>query len=380
MFHSWVELDAEQLRSNVRAVRAAVPEHVSVVFVVKANAYGHGLESVARIASNAGVNWFATAYLDEAIRLRDIVPEANLLVLGVIEPHDAVEAHARSIVPVIANPDHARALHDAAKRGGFTLDVHLKIDTGMGRLGVEWDDTPSIAPLFAHPSPLHLTGVCSHFSEASPEQPDGAREQVRRFNHALQFLPRGLFRHMSSSRAALHFPEWDYEGIRQGIVLYGYGADALEGRFHTRPVLQWKTRIMQVKPVPANYTVGYMSTHTTTRPTRIATLAVGYADGFNRALSNRGHVLIHGHRCPVIGRVSMNWITVDLGCEIPAQAGDEAVLIGCQGDEAIWASEISRRCRTIPYEILTSIRDSIDRRVINHDAQLRAAPHAEPPL
>jgi alanine racemase len=242
-----------------------------------------------------------------------------------------------------------------------TLPVHFKIDTGMGRLGIQWDDVETTVPELLKSGGIEPTGVCSHFATVNPQSPNDAINQVNRFKHALLFLPNNLFRHFSSSRAAFYFPEWDFSGIRQGISLYGYGTEDPKGRFRTEPILQWKTRIIQIKSVPAGYRVGYVGTHTTEYPTRLAVIAVGYADGYNRALSNRGDVLVRGKRCAVVGRVSMNWVTVDLGPDLPAEVGDEVVLIGEQGKDAIWASELSRICRTIPYEILPSINASIER-------------------
>lgn len=362
MYHSWVEINLGTLKKNVQTLRSSVPEDVSIIFVVKADAYGHGLEPVVKAAANAGIDWFAVAYLDEALRVRSVLPDANILILGVLEPADLKAVHENRITPIIANLDHGLAIAEQAKALNIPFSAHLKIDTGMGRLGVQWDDAEAAASQLQENGFLKLTGACSHFSAVEPKTPDGAREQVRRFDHALQFLPKNIFRHLSSSRAALYFPEWDYNGIRQGIVLYGYGANDPQGRFHTQPILQWKTRVVQIKSVPAGYRVGYVGTHVTEYPTQIAIIAAGYADGYNRTLSNRGDVLVRGRRCAVVGRVSMNWIAIDLGPDLDAEVGDEVVLIGEQGDDAIWASELSRICRTIPYEILTSIHPSIERR------------------
>jgi alanine racemase len=361
MYHSWVEIDLGRLKENVHALRQSIPENVRIIFVVKANAYAHGLEPVAKAAAEAGIDWFAVAYMEEALRLRNVLPDAHILVIGVLEPEDVQIAAENRILPIIANLEHGQALAAEAERLQLTLPVHLKVDTGMGRLGVQWDDVKATAELQEYPS-LKITGICSHFAAVDPGHPVQASDQVQRFSHTLQGLPENIFRHISSSRAALYFPEWDFDAVRQGIVLYGYGADDPKGRFHTCPILQWKTRIVQIKSVPAGYSIGYVGTHVTEHPTRIAILAVGYADGYNRALSNRGDVLIRGRRCTVVGRVSMNWIAVDLGPDLNARVGDEAVLIGEQGDDAIWASELSRICRTIPYEILTNINASIERR------------------
>lgn len=364
MYHSWVEVDLNRLKDNVKALRASIPADTSIIFVVKADAYGHGLQPVARAAAEAGIDWFAVAYIEEALAVRAVLPDVNILVIGVLEPGDVAAAHEQRITPIVANREHGLALAAAAREQGITLRVHLKVDTGMGRLGVQWDDVEEAVQAFGAAGGLRIDGVCSHFSAAEPKKPAGAHEQVRKFEHALQCLPTGIFRHLSSSRAALCFPEWDYDAVRQGIVLYGYGAEDPAGRFHTRPILQWKTRIVQIKRVPAGYSVGYVSTHTTSAPTKLAVLAVGYADGYNRALSNRGDVLVRGRRCRVVGRVSMNWVVIDLGPDLDAQVGDEAVLIGEQGRDAVWAKELSALCRTIPYEILTDISPAIERRFI----------------
>ena len=364
MEHSWVEINLGQLRKNVRAAQTAVSPGTEIIFVVKANAYGHGLLPIARAAAEEGVSWFTVVYLDAAIALRDALPDANLLVLGYVSPDSIDLLLEKRILPIVTDLDHGLALAAAARGRGKVLDVHLKVDTGMGRLGIQWDEVASAVQKLASAGGLNLAGVCSHFAKVEPNDPSAAERQAERFKVALDALPENVFRHLSSSRAALYFPEWDFDGVRQGIDLYGYGASDPARRFLTEPVLEWKTRVVQVKKVPANFSVGYYGTHVTEYPTQIATVAVGYADGYNRVLSNRGDVLINGRRCAVVGRVSMNWITVDAGPDADVKVGDEVTLIGRQGSEAIWASELSQICRTIPYEILTSIDSSLERRVV----------------
>ncbi len=360
MNRSWVEVNLGQLKSNVRSLCDAIP--AQIIFVVKADAYGHGMIPVARAAAEEGVNWFAVAYLEEALQLREALPDVNILVLGCIFPERMGEILEKRITPIITDLEHGLSLADAARALGQTLSAHLKVDTGMGRFGVQWDEVEEAAKALSDAGGLELTGVCSHFAKVESKTPTDALLQVKKFNEALRILPDGIFTHLSSSRAALYFPEWDFDAVRQGIVLYGYGAQDAAGRFQTQPILQWKARVAQVKSVPAGFSIGYYGTHVTEAPTQIATLAVGYADGYNRALSNRGDVLIGGKRCAVVGRVSMNWITVDLGPDADVKVGDEAVLIGEQGGEAIWANELSTLCRTIPYEILTSIHASLERK------------------
>jgi alanine racemase len=357
-----LEVDLGRLKENIRALRSAVPTETAVMCVVKADAYGHGLIPVCRAAAGEGINWFVVAFLDEALAIRAALPDVNILVIGLVLPEHVSELLEKQIVPGITSLEHGQELAAASRRLGKTLRAHLKVDTGMGRLGVQWNEAGEIIDALDAVKGLELTGVCSHFTRVDPDQPDHASAQAEKFNSVLNYLPSGVFRHLSSSRAALYFPGWDLDGIRQGIVLYGYGATDPEGRFQTKPILQWKTRVVQVKTVPADFPVGYYSTYRTEYPTKIATLAVGYADGYNRALSNRGDVLIGGRRCAVVGRVSMNWITVDAGLDSPVKTGDEAVLIGEQGEESIWADELSKICRTIPYEILTSIHASLERK------------------
>lgn len=364
MNHSWVEINRSRLRENVRALRAAIPPETDVMFVVKADAYGHGLVPISKTAAEAGVNWFAVAFLDEALQIRAALPSVNILVMGLVLPEHIGELLEKRIIPVVTSREHGLALAEAARSVGKILPVHLKVDTGMGRLGVQWDEVHETVQALTEAGGLDLAGVCSHFARVDPEQPDHASAQADQFNEALKYLPATVFRHLSSSRAALYFPKWDLDGIRQGIVLYGYGANDPKGRFQTSPILQWKARVVQVKKVPADFSVGYYGTYRTEYPTQIATLAVGYADGYNRALSNRGDVLIGGRRCAVVGRVSMNWITADVGPDADVQVGDEAVLIGEQGEEAVWADELSKICRTIPYEILTSIHAALERKYV----------------
>jgi alanine racemase len=362
--HSWVEINLGRLRKNIRSIKVAVSPGTEVIFVVKANAYGHGLLPVARVAAEEGIRWFAVAYLESAVALRAAVPDANLLVLGYVSPQSIDVLLEKRIFPVVTDLEHGLALAAAARERGKVLDVHLKVDTGMGRLGVQWDEVAGAVEKLMEVGGLNWVGVCSHFAKVEPDSPTNAGRQAERFEVALEAMPPGVFRHLSSSRAALYFPEWDYDGVRQGIDLYGYGAADPEGRFLTAPVLEWKTRVVQVKKVPANFPVGYYGTHITEYPTTIATVAIGYADGYNRQLSNRGDVLIGGRRCAVVGRVSMNWITVDAGPDAEIQVGDEVTLIGRQGQEEIWANELSQICRTIPYEILTSINSSLERRAV----------------
>lgn len=369
MTNTRVEIHLDVLADNVRRARAALRPRTSLMFVVKANAYGHGMIPVARKASEAGVSWFVVAHLYEALALRKAIPSADILVIGPVNPSDARALIDHHIISVVVNDDHAAALASAARWMGKRLAVHLKIDTGMGRLGVQWADAPALYRRLAAYPELDVKGLCTHFASVEIKKPALGPTQMDRFSDAAREIEsiagRRLFRHVSSSRAFQYHAEWDLDGVRPGIILYGYGSSERDMRVGTKPILQWKTTVAQVKAVPVNFAVGYYSTHITPSPTSVVTIAAGYADGYHRALSNKGFVLIRGKRRPVIGRVSMNWITVDGGPDTDIRAGDEVVLLGEQDGQAIWADELARLARTIPYEMLTSIHAGADRHYLN---------------
>ena len=366
---SWVEVDLKKLRGNVEAIRSSLGG-TELMVVIKSDAYGHGLEAAAAALGRAGVARFAVAYAAEASVVRAAAPEAKLvLVLGAARPADVPKMLRDRIAPVVVSAEHARALSDAAAAAGGRLGVHVKLDTGMGRLGFVCPAEIEQAAGVARLPGLEVQGVCTHFAMVEPEKkPTAAKGQAEKFRQAVPIIEaaagRRLFRHMSSSRAALLLPECDHDAVRVGISLYGYGAAEKDKRFATAPVLSWKSRVMQVKKVPAGFAVGYYGSYKTAAPTELATISCGYADGYQRHLGNKGHVLIGGKRRPVVGRVSMNWISADLGPDSGIRAGDEVVLIGEQGGESIWADELAKHCGTIAYEILTGISRQIERRYL----------------
>lgn len=376
MRRSWVEVDLDVLAENIRAIRAGLSERTEIIFVVKADAYGHGAVPIARKAAACGVKWFAVAFPDEAVEVRCAAPEAELLLLGVAAAEDVPTLLEHRIIPVVVDEEQGSQLAAAAASRGARLPVHVKVDTGMGRLGMRWTDAYEVICRLAGRPGIEIAGLCSHFAKVEPADDRQAREQAERFCSLARRLEAGLgkklFKHMSSSRAFLYRREWDLDGVRPGIALYGYGTGEGWARARTRPILSWKARVIQVKRLPAGHPVGYYGTYRTRRETEIAVIAAGYADGYLRMLSNRGAVLIHGRRCPVVGRVSMNWITVEVGPRSGVRRGDVAVLIGWQGDEQIWADELAALCRTIPYEILTGIDARLERRYLDSGGEARA--------
>ncbi|MEI7435892.1 MAG: alanine racemase [bacterium] len=354
---SWVEIDWAGFRANLSAVMTALGAQTELVLVLKAEAYGHGMADAAREASAVGVRRFAVARLDEAYAMRAALPDAEVLLFGGVWPEDLPGVLAGRITPVLIDEAQGQSLAAAARAAGAALKCHVKVDTGMGRLGIPWADAAAAMRRLLTAGGLELCGVCTHFAAVDKAPDSTAVEQVRRFQSVLDGCrTSGVdtgFRHISNSAAFNLMPEWDLDGVRIGILAYGYGGVA---RVKTHPFLQWKTRVVQVKNVPAGFHVSYMGTHVTASPTCLATIDAGYSDGFNRLLSNCGCVLIGGRRAPVVGRVTMNFTVIDAGPEAAVSPGDEVVLLGRQGAEAIWADEMAQWCGTIPYEILTSIR------------------------
>lgn len=358
--NAWLELDFGVLRANLAAMRSVLPSAVEIIQVVKANAYGHGMEAVASHAHQAGVRWFLVARIDEALALRQALPDAHILLLGAVWPADVAEIHRHAIIPVLVSGEQARELAAEARRQHLTLECHAKIDTGMGRFGLPWREAAGALAQVRDEGGLAIKGLCMHFASAGEANDRFAVMQEERFRRVVAACRErgmdGLFRHIANSAAFASCPDWDLEGVRLGILMYGYGGQRAAARVQTRPFLQWKTRVVQVKRVDAGFPVGYLSTHVTSAPTHLATIDVGYSDGLSRLMSNKGQVLVAGRRARVVGRVTMNFTTIDVGPQGDVRAGDEVVLIGAQGGEALWADELAGWCQTIPYEILTNIR------------------------
>jgi len=372
MSNSWTELDLGILRTNLRNLQGVLKNSTEIIFVVKSNAYGHGIVPVAQCAWESGVKWFAVANLKEALMLREIMPDAGIIIVGVLDPSAVPETIENNLIPIIVSEKHATALASEAASMKKILRCHAKIDSGMGRLGFPWKEAPENLPRLARLPGLDICGICTHFAAVNKSDRTFADVQAERFNNIIRLCEeKGLFipfKHISNSSAILCDRAWSMDGVRPGILLYGYGkcrerkSDAAQDgcvEVQTRPFLQWKTRIVQLRKVPAGFAVSYDSTYTTSRETFIAAIDVGYADGYPRKLSNIGAVIAGGVRCPIAGRVTMNLTMIDLGPDTKAKEGDEVVLIGHQGNASVWADEIAQWCETIPYEILTGIRTTV---------------------
>lgn len=362
---SWKEIHPDRFAANVRTLQTGLPPAVTPIYVVKSDAYGHGLVQTVRVAHQEGARWFAVAHLAEAHLISDAVDPDGILLLGSWAEASASELLERKIIPSVFSVAQAERLSRAAESAGVKLPVHLKMDSGMGRLGLMAREVDGwVEPLLRSGPHLLFSGVYSHFSMVEAHRPEAAARQVELFAHAAgrleTHLGHPLMKHLSSTRALQMKPEWDFDAVRPGILLYGYGCSEAGMRFQTAPWMEWKTRLLQVKRLPGDHPVGYYGTYRTRQPTWIGILELGYSDGLHRALSSRGYVLVQGIRRPVIGRISMNWTAIDLGAETDVGEGDEVVLVGSQKGQALWADEVARWARTIPYEILTAIRSPHD--------------------
>ena len=360
---TWAEIDRAALVHNLGVLRARLPAGAALMGVVKANAYGHGVELVAN-AIAASVEWFGVANLDEALELRAIAPSRPTLILGPALPTERAALLQAGLVPSISDLAEARSYNEHATRQGIVAPVHLVIDTGMGRIGT-WE---AEAPGFVHAARqlpgLQITGLFSHLPVAD-EDDAYTRDQLARFWKlvgALQAeeLP-GCLAHVENSAGGLGFPESAGDLVRAGLMMYG-SAPLPADQPLLRQAMTWKTRVTLVRDVGPGRGISYGRTFITERPMRVATLAVGYADGFRRHLNHRGaDVLIRGRRCPLLGRVTMDQIVVDITHLPPIEPGEEVVLLGRQGDEEILAAEVAEKAGTIAWDVFTGIGKRVRR-------------------
>ncbi|MBW3565764.1 MAG: alanine racemase [Acidobacteria bacterium] len=360
-----VELDASALSHNIARMRNRLPPGSRLVVVVKANAYGHGAIETARVAEREGVAMLAVAILEEAIILREAEIRLPILCFGPIGIDGTREAVDRDITPGITGLENLNAVASAASSLGKSVGVHLKLDSGMGRMGLVDEDLEPAAALILDTESVRVEGIYTHFSNASTPEDPLNEEQQRRFGEMVAKLAKlGIeapLHHTANSAAAEAGLVRDGDWARCGIALYGGNPMDDNREMDLLPVMRWITAIARVKWLDEGEVVGYGKAYVTSRRTRVATLPVGYADGYHRALSGRSRVLVHGQSAPVIGRVSMDLITIDVTDIEGATTGDEVVLLGRQGDAVITAEELAGLAGTINYEIFTSVSSRVPR-------------------
>lgn len=363
----WAEIDLAALERNLKLIRASLPSHMRYVAVVKADAYGHGLHQTAARLMHAGADLFAVATLQEAASLRELGAGWPILLLSPLLPEENRHLAEYELAATVSSASEVDRLAAAARQAGRPLEVHLKIDTGMGRAGVWHTAAPDLHARIAAASSLRLAGVFTHF--ASPDDdPAFTAEQRRRFVTALSRCPgldlKSIFVHADNS-AGLESLETagPFNAVRIGLLQFGVlpRPGSLLASVRTEPVFSFRTRVGLVKSLPRGTTISYGRTHALARDSTVAILCAGYADGLPRATSNRGYVLIRETRCPILGRVTMDQTVVDVTDAPGIDVGDEAILVGRQGSNEISLAEFSACADTIPWEVLTSITKRVPR-------------------
>lgn len=353
------------LAHNVRVIKNILPPNTKMTAVVKADGYGHGSIPISRKVLQAGVDSLAVAIAEEGARLREAGITAPIHVLGVTLPESVDLLVAHDLIATVFTEEQLDQLSAAARSAGKQASMMLKMDTGMGRIGFKPEELTSFVKKAATYRELNICGLFTHFASADAADKSYALEQKERLDQALSDLEKAGFILpciSAANSAAIIDLKASYQTVRPGIILYGLPpSQEMQHHLPLKPVMELKTKIVYIKKVPVQASVGYGCTYHASQETYIATLPIGYADGYSRLLSNKASVLIGGKRCPVVGNVCMDQIMVDLGPTCQAKVGDEAVLFGRQGDEEISVDELAELIGTISYEILCGISPRVPR-------------------
>lgn len=362
---TWVEVDLEAITHNVKMFRQHLPKQTKIMAVVKADGYGHGAVPVALEALAAGAGYLGVAILDEALELRQAGIHAPILVLGYTSPRYVEIALLHRITLTVFDLEVIAALDEITKRHQIQAKIHLKVDTGMGRIGVRTEEEFLTLASAAYRSPfIEVEGVFTHFSSADEKDPSYTEEQHHTFIRVIQKSPQLIpIIHCSNSAAGIMFPSWGYNMLRLGISLYGqYPSFYTKGKgIELQAAFTLKTRVAYLKNVPKDTAISYGATYRTTKEARIASIPIGYADGFSRTLSNRGKALVQGVEVPIVGRICMDQCMLDVSLSPNCSVGDEVVLIGQQGDATITVDDVATWLGTINYEVTCMISKRVPR-------------------
>ena len=373
---TWAEVSLSSLRRNFRAVQQHVGTKVTICAVVKAHAYGHGSVECARALEAEGAKWFGVTSLDEAIPLREAGIQGRILLMTGFWRGEEEEIIRLHLTPIIWEPWQVELLEKAtAELCVPQQPVHLKVDTGMGRLGVAPADLPALCSALSAARHLRLEGLSTHLACSEMLDATSVEEQLRIFGEAQRLVGnarlQSAFVHVANTGAIISRKETWHNMVRPGIALYGYhlpfrraGSQVSDGasQLALTPVLTWKTRVLSIRDVGANQSLGYGGTYVTKAPARIAVLPVGYADGLNRQLSSRGRVIVRQHYAPIVGRISMDLTLIDATAIPGIAAGDEVILLGSSDGLSVDAREHAAIANTIPYEILCDISKRVPRK------------------
>jgi alanine racemase len=368
------QISLAAVKNNIHALKSMITKKSKFMAVVKADAYGHGAVNIAKHALLSGADTLGVARLDEAVELRDAGITAPLLVFGYIYPLQAALVHDLNLTVTIYNYDMAKALSKAASQQGVKIQVHLKIDTGMGRVGMivnnlkvtRKKNIEHIKKTIELPG-IEIQGIYTHLAAADHKERTYTNQQLNLFDSLLNDLKKENIEfeicHAANSAGILEYPDSHYDMVRAGISLYGlYPSMAIDtSRVDLTPAMTLKSVITSVRKVSSGFKVSYGMTHETKQATILASVPIGYADGFSRLFSSKGYMLVKGEKAPIVGRVCMDQTIIDVGHIPDVQVEDEVVLIGSQGDRVITADELAQNINTINYEIVSSLTPRVKR-------------------
>jgi alanine racemase len=366
---TWVEIDKSDFHFNLKKIKEYLAKDTKIMAVVKANAYGHGGVAIVKEAQVAGLQWFAVSSIEEGIQLREAGIKVNILILGNIFPFENFQVViSHFLTPTISTITGLIALAELAVKINKRINFHLQVDTGMGRIGALPEAAYLILQKIAQIPEVCMTGMYTHFAVADID-PVFTKMQIDVFTKIVRFSKINLglrfIAHSANSAALFKYKKSHFDMVRPGLSLYGLNPFKHSDRFlKLKPVLSWKTKITFMKKVSAGFCVSYGRTFITSKTSIIATLPVGYADGLNRLLSNRGDVLVGGKRCPIIGRITMDMTMIDVSDVKGVSLGDEVVIIGTQGSEQIKIDEPAKLQDTINYEVTCAISSRVPRIIV----------------
>jgi len=369
---TWAEIDLDALAHNFQVIRQRVGPDVRVLAAVKANAYGHGAIECARRLQDAGVDWFGVALPEEGVELRQSSITKPILCLAGFWAGQQDACLQHELTPVVYRLETIDLLDRAAADRGLIADVHVKIDTGMGRLGVRFDEVPDFCEGLKRFRNIRVDGLMTHLASADVEECQGfTNEQLKRFEEAIALFRERGFRpthiHAANSAGLFSYSESRGNLVRPGGTLYGFTRDVLPPNCAAPPlraVMSLHSRIMLLKTVPRGEHLGYGGTFETSRDSLIATIPIGYDDGYRRALSNRGRVIVRGQFAPVVGRVSMDLTLIDVTDVADVALDDQVTLLGRSGELSITAEELGKLSGTISYEITCGISNRVPRKYL----------------
>ncbi len=366
--NTYAEINLNALEHNIKAYMDILPEKTKIIAVVKANAYGHGMIEVAKTALECGAEMLAVAQIEEGIELRENGFECPVIVMGGILPEDLKYTVAHRLIPFIYTIEQLEALNRFAKEAGEQSKFHLKIETGMNRLGIlPGEDLEEFLGVLSYLDNVKMTGICSHFANADEVDKEFVSEQYKKFVQGRKQVSEASYfpyAHIANSAASASYDFARLDYIRLGISMYGLHSEELK-KMELKPVLSLKTKVVHVKTIKKDETVGYSRTFKAQREVDVATIPIGYADGFRRTLSNKGEVLVNGKRAKVIGNVCMDHSMIDVTDIEGVSVGDEVVVIGKQNDNEITADEVAEWDETIHYEVVTCIGQRVKRVYVN---------------